>query len=723
MFKENIDLIKQHIKTHTERSVDDRSAVSVLETFLRTDGKINHNFASDDKWPNIDGSFEFVSNPNLSRRPEQNFIVQIKGTSASSEEDGVIKYQLKSLGFPAFIYDEITLDPGILFVVLNPRVRGQERLFWKYISTEFLSSIDFSKDSKTINFTSDDEIENTDESIEIFCDKLEYIANQHSFVKRLETRSYSVHEVKKIIMACNQEIIETIDRMDIVDLTRDDISKRMLRYLEDMCKSTLLLNTINMGYENPNLRLAWEKALLNRETKYLCTFLKGLRYIGGRIPEDGQSERLMLKYYDFLWQIRKFLHINFNIEVLDNLEKFPLNIDKIDNEYYSLLASAIESTEIQPRALCASRFYVQKKTPFFVGKERYYEITLQLSGMYATKYNRITVYSKDNIDSGYSVQISYIPIAIELWGISSNIKVVTNWQVSIEPNCLNKLGKIVCIPIKLSAKYGEYQSLMAFLTQTGINLLDFIDLGNDQFKQCLSSIYNDVNTNYFKEILIELQKNYSKNSTISGRFTIRYLILHLKEDVLEGVLPSTYQPKQLKSPLYLSSKCYPFEKNPYIANLVGRKTTSTSQLTDIQNVTGMKLYNKCHPYVLLKSLINTTREIYFPSLEIASQQKIDEFNSSLDSWQRSSGDIILQEGELVCIESFEKKTIELLKRLSEYSTRGNKGQKELNSRFIKNIESVKSFDDPLKKQALQNIFTDSQIALIYGAAGTGKLSL
>lgn len=33
--------IERHIKTHTERSDDDRSAVSVLETFLRSNGRIN----------------------------------------------------------------------------------------------------------------------------------------------------------------------------------------------------------------------------------------------------------------------------------------------------------------------------------------------------------------------------------------------------------------------------------------------------------------------------------------------------------------------------------------------------------------------------------------------------------------------------------------------------------------------------------------------------------
>lgn len=141
----------------------------------------------------------------------------------------------------------------------------------------------------------------------------------------------------------------------------------------------------------------------------------------------------------------------------------------------------------------------------------------------------------------------------------------------------------------------------------------------------------------------------------------------------------------------------------------------------MQNVTGMKLYNACHPFVLLKSLINTTGEIYFPLTEIASQSKVEDFNASLDSWQRSDGDIIAQEGDLVYIKSFENTTIELLKKLLEYSTRGNKGQKQLNNKFLKDINE--EIDDPLKELAIKNIFVDSQIALVYGAAGTGKTKL
>lgn len=135
--------IERHIKIHSVRSDDDRAAVSVLETFLRSNGRINPSFASDDKWPNHDNTFEFVPDPDISRRPKQTFYVQIKGTRNYTEREGVIKYTLKDLAFPAFICDRVSLDPGILFVILNPAERGNERVFWKYMSPNFLNSIDF----------------------------------------------------------------------------------------------------------------------------------------------------------------------------------------------------------------------------------------------------------------------------------------------------------------------------------------------------------------------------------------------------------------------------------------------------------------------------------------------------------------------------------------------------------------------------------------------------
>lgn len=140
MYTQNRNNIERHVKTHSQRSDEDRSAVTILETFLRANGKISTNFSKEDKWPNIDGTLEFVENPLITRRPKQNFFVQIKGTHLYTETDNGIKYSLKSLAFPAFIYLDVTLDPGLLFVVLNPDCRGEERVFWKYNTSDLEDS-------------------------------------------------------------------------------------------------------------------------------------------------------------------------------------------------------------------------------------------------------------------------------------------------------------------------------------------------------------------------------------------------------------------------------------------------------------------------------------------------------------------------------------------------------------------------------------------------------
>lgn len=471
MIQQARDKVKKHIKTHSEHSVEDRAAISLLGTFLNPGGRINTSFAANDTWPNHDGTFEFISNPDVSRRPKQNFFVQIKGTSVYTEKDGIIKYSLKSLAFPAYICDNVSFDPGILFVVLDPDQRGSQRVFWKYMSVDFINSINFDQDSMTIAFSANEEILNTDESVATFCEKLEMIIDQHSFINQLDSRNYTRRDVEGIIAVCDTEITESIERLNIFNDTRDGVSRRILRRLDDLCSAALLLNAIDAGIDTPTLPLAWERSLLDIETKYLGTFLKGLQYIGKRIPDEGQSERLMLKYYEFLWQIRKSLKEKYEIDILSNLEKFPLHIDQIDRQYYELAAMAVEAVCSVRCDLCASRYYVQKKTPFFIGRERYYEITLQLAGAYASKYNRITTYTKENISTGYSIQVGYVESAIDLWGISSRIKVITDWRVSVDPVCLNKLGKVLKMPTRISSQYGEYKELMSFLTHTGLDLL------------------------------------------------------------------------------------------------------------------------------------------------------------------------------------------------------------------------------------------------------------
>lgn len=714
-------LIESHVKTHTEKSAQDKAAVSTLEFFFRSYGRINTLFSSNDKWPNTDGTFEYVADPDVSRRPKQNFFVQIKGSHSYKEDNGKIKYTLQSLGFPAMMTIDVTLDPGILFVVLDPDKRGSERVFWKYMSVDYINSIDFSKCSTTVIFESEEEIFNTDESIIGFCKKLDHIIEHHSFVNKLSSTQFDLDDIKRIVMACDKSIVRSIN--SIKDgATRDEVSQDILPRLYDLCTSALLQNSFNLGCKRPNLQLAYEQAQLDLSTKYLANFMRGLKYIDYRIPEEGQSERLMLKYYNFMWQIRKFFYDCNRISILQNLEQFPLNIEQVDDEYYKLVADAIECMDLSQCSIGTTRFYVQKKTAFYVGTEKYFEITLQLASIYATKYNRITAYTKQDISTGYSINIGYVDTTIDLWGITSNIKVITNWRVSIAPICLNKLGKILNISLKLNATYSEYTELMSFLTKTGMTLLDFIDLQEADFNSIIENIYQNTNTKYFRKVLEVLRSNYSSDSIINGKNVVRFLLLNLREKQLVDVMPNKFKKALANTPLYLAGSCRPFERNPLLANLPGSKTVVTN-IAKILSATGTEKINIIMPYLKIRNAINNSGELYFKASEIASDKSINDYNEYLVEWEQNQGYSIINYSGLVTISAYENITLNILQRLLEFSQIGIKGQKELNARFIKDHSSLFENVDVSKQKAIKYAFVNSRVMLIYGAAGTGKTTL
>lgn len=716
------ELIQQHIATHTEHSAEDRSAVSYLESVLNPGGRINTAFSCDDKWPNHDGTFEFVSNPDISRSPEQNFIVQIKGTSNFEERDGVISYCLQSLAFSAFIAREITADPGILFVVLNPDSRNDKRIFWKCMTPAFLNSIDFSKNSKTIKFNLEEEIKNTDESIDLFCSKLNQVIDNHLFLQKLNSNAVAQEEALQIIDYQCTEISNCIEIVCLDSKCRDEVSRRIVRNLYDLCYASLILNAYKRGYSVVSEKLAWEISQFNITTKYLYNFLKGLKYIEHRVSLNGQAERLMLKYYNYLWEIREFLKRDFGINVLDNLEKFPLDLDTVDAEYYEMIAEKINNMDLTPKNVRVSRYYVQKVAPFFVNGKRYFEITLQLAGLYSTKYNRVTVYSKKAVSADYSIQIAYTETEIELWGIKSNIKVLNDWKVAIDPSCLNKVAKMLHIRTKISRTYGEYIQLMKVLTETGMNLLDIINLSNQKFEEIYNIIYGSTNTHDFGNVLAKVRNEYSKSSYKKGKNVVCYALHNMREEILERLLPVPYNNyKCISGDLYIASGCYPFDKNPLISNLVGAKTSKNDRESIIQIVDDSSLVALAQPYIMIENYISETGELLFEKDKILNDDAIKNYNRSLDSWEKEKGFSIVKKDGLVCIESYFDTTVSILKYLSGLAHSTDRERKRENANFIKNCGI--DFDDPIKKIALKYLFVSSDIMLIYGAAGTGKTTL
>ena len=73
--------------------------------------------------------------------------------------------------------------------------------------------------------------------------------------------------------------------------------------------------------------------------RFLSKFHKYLQSSKSHYATDEEvSERLMLKYYEYLLRIKSFLKVKYNIEILGNINKFPIDTDRTLNEYYEKIS-------------------------------------------------------------------------------------------------------------------------------------------------------------------------------------------------------------------------------------------------------------------------------------------------------------------------------------------------------------------------------------------------
>jgi len=129
----------------------------------------------------------------------------------------------------------------------------------------------------------------------------------------------------------------------------------------------------NYDAVEPGLAFVKSKAKFN----FLGKFHKLIQKSASHYTLGGDaSERLMLKYYEYLLRIRSLLQDNCGVAVLANLEAFPVDLDPSLREYHEKIAARIVAVRSsRPDSSARDRYYIHKTRPFFVGGLIYYEVT------------------------------------------------------------------------------------------------------------------------------------------------------------------------------------------------------------------------------------------------------------------------------------------------------------------------------------------------------------
>lgn len=221
--------------------------------------------------------------------------------------------------------------------------------------------------------------------------------------------------------------------MPSIDESIKKIDNVICRHLDEI-ENNFYANGREIPITAENIAKATEFAQINSELYTLYKFHNYLEVVTTQytLDEDG-SERLMLKYYQYLLEAKNLIWNYFGIEVLHNIDKFPLHLDDTLQEYYKKISEKIERHPVSLHSDSKDKYYIQKIKPLFVNRHIYYEITFTPidDRKNKSKSNRVIAFTKLPIKSNYASKFHLIHETIEILGKTMPIIIIDGWEVSI----------------------------------------------------------------------------------------------------------------------------------------------------------------------------------------------------------------------------------------------------------------------------------------------------
>lgn len=431
------------------------------------------------------------------------------------------------------------------------------------------------------------------------------------------------------------------------------------------------------------------------------------------VDEDG-SERLMLKYYEYLLRVKMLLAGEYGMDILQNIDKFPLDLDPHFAEYYEKIAGRINSGYAEAR-MCKydDRCYIQKIKPFFVGGRIYYEVTFTVANDKVSKFDRIIAFTAREISDYYAVKFSIRNDEIEIMGRTMPIQIIDNWQVSIRPCELDRFAAIFGVETKMSSGHKEYQELMNFLTATKMSLVELVLSQESYYQYIRSTVLSRAKATKFFNVLDQCRRTFSSNGP--GCNTVRYLLHKLNNKVMKAQLSP--EPCEMLSNLHLQYGCLPFDQMPFSASLIHHNPKLRDLLFCIDDADREREF-------LARTIRNNTEHkgiLFTPVADLSHFSGIDtliqKYNSGL--YYKHGGRKLKKYKDYIYISEYAEDSAAIMKKLSELTSNGIGGYRASIESWLRDYE----VDCPEKKDALLRMFEDSSVALIYGSAGTGKSTL
>ncbi|MIX78289.1 helicase, partial [Campylobacter coli] len=362
---------------------------------------------------------------------------------------------------------------------------------------------------------------------------------------------------------------------------------------------------------------------------------------------------------------------------------------------------------------------IQKVKPFIINEEIYYEITFTIARDNVSKFDKLIAFSKDYIPSNYSTKLTLYYTNIKLLNLQIPIILILQWNIDIRPCEFTNFCLIFNKKHIQFARNRNYEYFMQFLTKGEFNLLDIVKLKTQEYDKIKNNFSRDANLKHLFTCLDIARKIISENK--SGTNILSYILYTMNNQIIKKQIKkkNSYEPNQELSNLFLKYESIPFDEMPFCSNPAGHipKLNVLFECISLNN----------REYELLARKIQYNSEVngsLYTSLEDFKEDNIEvlieKYNTALYNGHKKNRSIKKLHDKFLFINEYQDTLIEIIQLLNNFTKSGLDHYKENINEWLKECNQL---DCKEKKDYLSNLFCNSKLALIYGAAGTGKTTL
>ena len=524
------------------------------------------------------------------------------------------------------------------------------------------------------------------------------------------------------IIATDKLISDTIANKSA--MSDKNFDRTILKLLETLIEDIALLI---YHHDNKSIVQHVEMASVFRyiNTKdnlhFLTCFYQKLQADLLSVHVDDTSFDFESNYYAYYLSLCKVLLKNkFNVDILNDIHALHHRKVQAHQEYYKKIWTQLDKIElVEITESPTRRCYIHKKKTIQVDDEIFYELTLSDVFSKTGKFDHFIAFTKIDIPTYYAVHLRFEDIKIKILNKSMPIKVITGFRVSVRPCEFNNFFKILDHETKVGTFHNEYKALMTYLTQTGRNLCELVEMDEHDYAEVRDTICKGIKTTPIFDGLDKCRTYQGK----PGYNVLVYLLYHLRKTVIRH--QSYYAdeiclPNRLLSDLRLLNGCIPFDTRPFAANPI-------KHIPNHRDLCNCFNYKKRTCELLARVIKQNTEirgKLYTPIEELSDFGNVDElisqYNDTLHPSHTDKSSLINDDG-FVYINGYETNTIKIIRRLQELA---NTGVDNYSQDFEKWMEQSNYIIDSAEKyQVMQTLFASSKVALIYGSAGSGKSTM